>query len=336
MIEIADIAVSLLPVFIFLAILIFLDSFKLVKFRFILITITIGCLVALTSMLFNWGVLSLLPVNPLVFSHYISPLIEESLKAIFPIYLLKSKKIGFMVDGAIFGFAVGAGFALIENIYYFSALHDQNIYLWIIRGFGTAVMHGGTTAVLTILSKYLSERSKNEKIFIFVPGLIIAYMIHSFFNHFFFPPFITTLLQITSLPLIMIFIFSQSEKGLREWLETGFDTDMKLLEYIKSGNIKQTKVGEYLYSLKGQFPGEIVVDMLNYLRLHLELAVRAKGILLMQEAGFDAPVDPEIMATFQELKYLEKSIGKTGKLAIAPLIHTSSKDLWQLHMLKTE
>ncbi len=336
MIEIADIAASLLPVFIFLAVLIFLDSFKLVKLRIILITIAIGGLVALASMFINKGFLTYLPVSVLAFSQYISPLIEESLKAIFPVYLLKSKRIGFMVDGAIFGFAVGAGFALIENIYYLSALDNQNLLLWIIRGFGTAVMHGGTTAAMTILSKYLSERYKNEKLLIFFPGLIIAYVIHSFFNHFFFSPFITTVLQITSLPLIMTLIFSQSEKGLRDWLETGFDTDMNLLEYINTGNIKQTKVGKYLYSLKNQFPGEIVVDMLNYLRLQLELAVRAKGILLMQEAGFDTPVDPEIKATFQELNYLEKSIGRTGKLAIAPLIHTSSKDLWQLHMLKSK
>jgi len=336
MIEIADITVSLFPVFIFLAVLVFLDSFKLVKFRVILITIAIGCLVALASMFINKGLLSFLPVNFLIFSQYISPLVEESLKAIFPIYLLRVKKIGFMVDGAILGFAVGAGFALIENIYYLNALHELNLFLWIIRGFGTAVMHGGTTAVLTILSKYLSERYKTEKLVVVLPGLIAAYVIHSFFNHFFFPPLITTVLQITSLPIIMMLIFSQSEKGLREWLETGFDTDMSLLEYINTGNIKQTKAGEYLYSLKNQFPGEIVVDMLNYLRLHLELAVRAKGMLLMQEAGFEVPVDPEIKATFQELQYLEKSIGRTGKLAIAPLLHTSNKDLWQLHMLKAE
>jgi hypothetical protein len=30
---------------------------------------------------------------------------------------------------------------------------------------------------------------------------------------------------------------------------------------------------------------------------------------------------------------LEKNIGKTGKLAIAPFLHTGSRDLWQLHLL---
>ena len=64
------------------------------------------------------------------------------------------------------------------------------------------------------------------------------------------------------------------------------------------------------------------------------MTIRAKGILLMREAGFAAPVESEIKEKFTELKYLEKSIGKTGKLAILPLIHTNSRELWQIYMVK--
>jgi hypothetical protein len=73
--------------------------------------------------------------------------------------------------------------------------------------------------------------------------------------------------------------------------------------------------------------------MLCLLRIHVELAMRAKGTLLMHGAGFRLAIDQEIKEKFDELKYLEKSIGKTGQLAIAPFLHTSSRDLWQLYML---
>jgi hypothetical protein len=33
------------------------------------------------------------------------------------------------------------------------------------------------------------------------------------------------------------------------------------------------------------------------------------------------------------MRYLEKSIGKTGLLAMEPILHWSSRDLWQLYML---
>jgi hypothetical protein len=40
-----------------------------------------------------------------------------------------------------------------------------------------------------------------------------------------------------------------------------------------------------------------------------------------------------VQAKFDELKYLEKSIGRTGRFAIMPVLRWSSRDLWQLHML---
>ena len=41
----------------------------------------------------------------------------------------------------------------------------------------------------------------------------------------------------------------------------------------------------------------------------------------------------ETRAKLEELKYLEKSIGTTGKLAIKPFLRMSQKDLWQFYML---
>ena len=68
-------------------------------------------------------------------------------------------------------------------------------------------------------------------------------------------------------------------------------------------------------------------------RAGFELAVRAKGDLLKLEAGFDSPPDPEVKSKFEELGYLERSIGLTGKLALFPLLANSARVVWQLrHM----
>ncbi|MFQ6113864.1 MAG: PrsW family glutamic-type intramembrane protease [bacterium] len=313
--------------------LIFLDSYKLVKLRSVLQTILVGGTVAVVCLFFNSWIIDFLSLNIKVYSRYVAPLSEELLKAVYIVYFIKSKRVGFMVDGAIYGFAVGAGFAFIENVYYLQSLQSSNILLWIIRGFGTAIMHGSTTAIFGIISKNLSDRKSSEKVNIFFPGLGVAFLTHSFFNHFILPPVITTLSLLIVLPLLIIAIFTQSEKATRNWLGVGFDTDMELLQMITTGEISGTRIGMYLQSLKRSFPGEVVADMLCLLRIHLELAIRAKGILLMRQTGFKVTTGPEIKAKFEELKYLEKSIGKTGKLAILPFLHTSSRDLWQLYML---
>ena len=42
---------------------------------------------------------------------------------------------------------------------------------------------------------------------------------------------------------------------------------------------------------------------------------------------------PGTREKFAEMRYLEKSIGRTGLLALQPMLHMSHKDLWQLYML---
>ena len=65
-------------------------------------------------------------------------MMEELLKALVVWWLLRTGRIGFMVEGAIYGFAVGAGFAVAENIVYLHYLGPATIVIWLIRGFGTS------------------------------------------------------------------------------------------------------------------------------------------------------------------------------------------------------
>ncbi|HAL56927.1 MAG TPA: hypothetical protein DCP63_10750 [Bacteroidetes bacterium] len=334
--SLVKIAVSLLPVFVFLAGLVYLDSYQLVPFRRVLVTIAIGCLVAIVG-LFSFDLfIALFNLQPPTYSRYVAPVIEESAKALYVIFLLRTKRIGFMVDAAILGFAVGAGFALLENIDYLRSVSTDNPVVWIIRGFGTAVMHGGTTAIFAVASKSMGDEHTSQAVRFLVPGFAIAVAIHSFFNHFFITPLETTLAIVVVLPTVMFLVFRQSERSTREWLGVGFDTDADLLNMIVSGNISKTKVGEYLAALQHRMRAEVVVDMLCYMRIYLELSIQAKGILLMREAGFDVPMDPHVGEKLDELKFLERSIGKTGKRALVPLLRLSDRDLWQLRLLVTK
>ncbi|MEK6754515.1 MAG: PrsW family glutamic-type intramembrane protease [Bacteroidota bacterium] len=329
-----DLAVSVLPVFVFLACLVFLDSYKLVKFRSIFLTILLGSLAGGACYFLNNWAIELLRLDAAVYRRYASPIIEEFIKGMYIVYLIRSKRVGFMVDAAIYGFATGAGFALVENIFYVQSFPALGIVVWIIRGFGTAIMHGGATAIVGIISKNVSDRTSTENLQAFLPGLLIAIALHSFYNHFFFSPFVSTLLILILLPIIMHLVFQQSENSLRHWLRVGFDTDQELLRMITSGNLSQTPVGTYLQSLQSTFRPEVVVDMVCYLRLHVELTIQAKGILLMRQAGFEVPSDPSVGEKFAELRALAKNIGQTGKLAILPFLHTSGRELWQMHMLR--
>lgn len=324
---------GLLPVCCFLAALVFLDSYKLVSMRWVVSVIALGCGAAILSYPLNVVGLEWFGIEFRNFTRYIAPLIEEALKALVIVALIRRNRIGFLVDAAIFGFAVGAGFAIFENLFYLQALPDTQLGTWIVRGFGTAVMHGGATAIFAIVSHTFMGQHPTKGYVVLLPGYVVAVIVHSVFNHFFFAPIVNTLLVLVTLPILLTIVFQQSEAAVSEWLGSGFDADTELLELINSGEFSASKVGLYLHSLKEKFEGPIVVDLLCYLRLYTELSIRAKGLLMMRESGFANKTGDVTKAKLEELKFLESSIGATGRLAIKPFLKMSQKDLWQLYML---
>jgi len=324
---------GLLPVCCFLAALVYLDSYKLVPLKWVVSVIVLGCIAAIASYPVSVMGLQWMGVEFTTYTRYIAPFIEEALKGLIVWYLIRSNRIGFLVDAAIFGFAVGAGFAIFENLYYLTILPEMKLGTWIVRGFGTAIMHGGATAIFAVISRALLRQHSTLGVLALVPGFLIASIMHSVFNHFFFAPIVNTALVLGFLPVLLVVVFDRSAHAVSDWLGAGFDADTELLELINSGEFSNSKVGAYLQSLRERFDGPIVADLLCYLRLHTELSIRAKGLLMMRESGFVNKAGEATQAKLEEMKYLEKSIGKTGKLAIKPFLRMSRKDLWQFYML---
>ena len=129
----------------------------------------------------------------------------------------------------------------------------------------------------------------------------------------------------------MLVVFEQSERATRRWLGSGFDTDMELLEQIMSPAMRESPVGQYLSALRQHFDGTVVADMLCLLRIQAELSMRAKALLMARQAGIAIAVDDDVKANLEEMRYLEKSMGPTGRLALDPFRKKSSRDLWELY-----
>ena len=325
--------VGLLPVLMFLVALLYMDSYKLVSLKTVLWVIVAGGLCTIAALYLNGWILAETGMEFKSYSRYVAPLVEESLKALVIVFLFRSSRIGFLVDAAIMGFAVGAGFALLENFYYLQTHSSANMAVWVVRGFGTAIMHGGTTAIFGIMSQTLTERNLKINPVYYLPGLLAASFLHSIFNHFLVSPIIETLAVLLVLPPVLYFVFRRSASAMHNWLEIDLDADMDLIGMINSGEFSRSKIGRFLDDLRTRFDGPIVVDMLCYLRIYTELAIRAKGMLLMRENGLEVPVGERTRANFEELHFLEKSIGKTGCLVMKPFLQMERKDLWQMKIL---
>jgi hypothetical protein len=309
-----------------------MDSFKLVPIRWILAALAAGGAAALTS-LWLWSALGLdLKAGDAV-SYYIAPIIEETLKASIIVVLILRGRAGFLVDAAVQGFAVGAGFALVENIMYLHAFGVAPQGLWLVRGLGTAMLHGGATAIFAILARALADRYPRRPHVAFLPGLAAAIVIHSGFNQLPLPPMVQAAVVMLVLPLLLLFVFDRSERATREWMGAGMDLDIEVLQLVASETFTLTRFGQYLQELRSRFSGIVVADMYCLLRLELELSVHARALIMAREAGLELAGDEDLDASFDEREYLQRSIGKVGLIALRPLQVTSDRDRWHRQLL---
>jgi len=329
------VSIALLPVVLFLVGLVQLDAFKLVRLRTVLELMAAGAVAAGVGYLVNNYEYRHFSGDFQSYSRWISPWIEEGLKAFLIVFMLRTRRVGLPVDAGIAGFAIGTGFALVENVYYLASRPDMALAVQVIRGFGTAIMHGGTATVMSMVSVMLYEQRPHRGPLLLLPGFLAAVLLHAGFNFLLLKPVLATLAILGVLPPLIYLVFAQSERTLRDWLETDLDHKVLMLQSITSGTFLDSSAGRYLQALRDRFRGEDLADMLCCLRLHGELALRAKGLLLLRECGAEVlPEEDDIRDKLAELEQLKRTIGRAGVLALRPLMMSTGKDIWALTLLR--
>ncbi|MDB5427896.1 MAG: hypothetical protein JWR43_1871, partial [Phenylobacterium sp.] len=153
---VAKLVLALSPVVVLLVVFERLDVFRLVSGGSVAAYAAAGAALAALSYVSNAHVMDGLPIGFTDYSRYVAPVVEETLKGLIIVGLFATDRVGFKLDAAIAGFAVGAGFSVFENAYLLTIFPEANLGVWLVRGFGTAVMHGGATALFAVITHEFS------------------------------------------------------------------------------------------------------------------------------------------------------------------------------------
>ncbi len=242
-------SLSFIPVVAFLFGLNALDTYKLLTFRRVLLAVAAGCVAALFCYPLNtFGFVRLGPAHAI----FGAPVIEEIAKAAYVLWMVARFRVGFPVDAAVTGFAGGAGFALVENLVYLYQLPPlDSAMVWVVRGLGTAMMHGATTAIVGVVAVTVAARSWLGRVAGTLAALAVAIGIHGIYNWGALPPLERTAVVLLTLPALLGVVFWQSERTLAAWLHGKLDLDIALLRLIDSGDFGTSPQGRYLAFARG-------------------------------------------------------------------------------------
>ena len=341
LIEAAHWGLALIPVLVLLAVFDWLDAFELVNFKEILILLVLGGVAASLSWPVSGRLLDTLPIGFSNYSRFVAPWIEEAIKGAAIVALFRMNRIGFKLDAVIAGFAIGAGFSVVENIIYLLRFPGYGAGTWLVRGFGTAVMHGATLAVMAAITHQLAERETREPanefdfhFWWFVPGYLVAVVLHTAFNQFPDRPLIAMLGAIVVAPLALIAIFYFGSHEAHRWLAAEIVEHRAALDALRDGRWPNGPSGQKVAALAGRLDAEAAKRVRRYWELQAWLVTEAEEALIEEAAG-DAEVNPtQVRAAFAELDGLKRALGRSTFAALQALLPFSRNDQWEVAELR--
>ncbi|VVB57605.1 Protease prsW family protein [uncultured archaeon] len=156
--------------------------------------ITAACLALVFNTIQSQALAAWLGVDSVVLAvgtiAIMAPLIEETLKGIGLLVIRQHHEFSDAMHGLHLGFAVGIGFSFVENWFYLASRTDPmqaGVSAWIAvalyRSFFNALAHGSFSAILGAALGWAKEQKWGRlAILAFLPGLVLAVVLHSLFN----------------------------------------------------------------------------------------------------------------------------------------------------------
>lgn len=322
--------VSLLPVMLFILALVWLDSFSLMKKRYLAGAFAWGGISVVAAYLWSQPVTQTLYVPSLL----AAPIFEEVFKGLFVLMLIKTQRSVFFIDSLLYGAATGAGFAFFENLEYIHFIPNMTVGTAVVRGLGTAVMHCGTVAGTAAMLNWGTLRTHHTLRF-YLPALLPGIALHTLYNSLIMPPFLSLLVVVVGVFAWIIALIFHNEKSIGRWLDMEMFSEVELLGAMQKGMFSHSRAGQYILSVRRQFSAERFLDMYCYVRLYLELSILSKRNLMLAEVGIEPPVDDETEGKLTEFYALRKQIGRTGESALTPIVKQDRLLRWKLEAVKS-
>ena len=338
--ELTNWSVALVPVLVMLMMFIWLDVFKLMTTWETLGLLALGGVTAAIAYPVSGIFLDQLPLGYSNYSRFAAPWVEELIKGLAIVGLFYFNRIGFKLDAVISGFAIGAGFSVIENIVYLTRFPDLSPTIWMVRGLGTAVMHGTAVAVLAATAHEFAERETrgrvaefNFNLLWFVPGYFGAVAIHTAFNQFPENPIYPLIATLAIAPFLIMGMFRFGAVEAQHWLSKEREVHRQALEAWQSGGFPADGSGQKIAALVARSDSRTGENIREYCEQLTFLAWTAEDALHDQLDDI-SKVEVEAGAAFDRLEALRHAIGKASFAALKPLLPFSRNDYWEISELE--
>ncbi len=276
--------------------------------------------------LLAWNVLNFEQVATLS-----APVVEELLKALLIVLLASRLALAYTVDGTAYGFAIGTGFGMAENLDYVVSNPDRALPIALSRVLSVSLMHAYTTGLVGTAagsSLFLTRRARLLRVGV---SVTVAILLHAIFNK--------LVLNMEGLPaLVAALVIGLSGTGVivlliqRSLALERRSLLAELAEVASAGEVVATANPQQIAQILTRYRGTIDRERADQIRQYVVLQAR-RGMLLRSAAVNQRPdmssyLAGEIARTEQQLAALRSSMGLYTLIWLRTVLPSEESRLW--------
>ena len=332
MLIIALLIATIVPL-IFLYVIYKLDLYGTGSFRIVLACFVWGMVAFALAYFINTTARSAGLISLDTLRQYFAPVAEEILKALILIYLVRRPNFTYFVDGAIYGFAIGVGFAIVENYSYVLGNTTSMLGVAIGRVLSTNLMHASASALIGIAVGYARFHRSWRLLLSLLAGLLLALALHIGFNN---------LVTRVSSGLLLLyaavvgfgsagFIALAIRRGLAEektWIEETLGEADRVTKGEAAVVNRITDMREILAPLAKRFGPEKATQIERFLMLQARLGILRKTLEKLQDEKMVKAVEVQMGDLRREMDEARRSVGTYCMLYLRQIFPEESSPLW--------
>ncbi len=299
-----------LPLF-FLGLVWMLDLYASGSFQSVL-TAFVGGLLAfgMAFVLLNYLAIPRWPFATITLT--IAPILEEVLKSLVLLLLVRRPNFTYFVDGAIYGFAAGTAFAVLENPYYEIMVPGAGIGLMLMRAFSTSLMHGTASALVGVALGRMRFARGGARGLSLLLGWAAAIGLHAGFNRVVFMQIggviLPLMVGLGGVALVAGFIFW----GLREeraWLQETLGLKLGVSKGEAAVVLKMEDLDRLLAPIAEHFGEQKREQVESFVRLEAQLGLKRKAMGMALDEGLRRELAAQVADLRQKMDGLRKQVG---------------------------
>ncbi len=264
----------------------------------------------------------------------VAPMIEEVCKSLILVYYVRRSDFTYFVDGAIYGFAAGACFAVLENLLYLSRIDgDAGLALAFGRGFSTALMHGSATALVGISLGRLRFGQGPSRIASLLLGWAGAMTLHITFNNVVnlqgggLTLMLAVLLGLGGVGLVAAFMFW----GLREerrWLHEMLGLKLGISAGESAVVQKLDDLEALLAPVGEHFGADKRKRVEAFLKLQAQLGLKRKVQEMTSDPKLRAEMQAQVKVLRGEIDSVRRELGVYCMAYVRSILPPETEPLW--------